>query len=71
MMGLSTDIFKILSDDSFTNNQRIIKTENIRKMIRSHNMSLNANDYDNFALSDANIYANRMVQTKMGKNVIK
>lgn len=69
MMGLSSDIFRNLSDEDFNNNQRILKPENMRKLIRQHNMSLNSTDYENYCLGDANIYTNRMMQTKMGKSV--
>lgn len=33
-------------------------------------MSLNSKDFENFAHSDANIYTNRMLQSKIGKSVI-
>ena len=40
MMGLSNDIFRILHDDEFKNNQRILNPEGLKKAIKSHTLSL-------------------------------
>lgn len=64
MMGLSPAIFRILHDEEFKTNQRILKPDNLKKIIRQHTMSLKSQDFRNNAQIDANIYTNRLMQTK-------
>jgi hypothetical protein len=69
MMGQSPDIFRILDDSDFKENQRILKPEKFRKVIRQHTMSLRSKDVQNNAEADANVYTNRLLHTKQGKTV--
>lgn len=69
MIGLTNSIFKNLNDAEFTNNQRIPTPQSFKKAIRMHILSIVQKDKANPALGDANLYTNRLMQTKMCKNV--
>lgn len=61
MIGLSSNIYKNIDDDDFSNNQRIREPQCFKKAIRMHTLSLVEKDMPNSSLSDANLYTNRLM----------